>query len=132
MPALVIGGSLANAPAGRPALAIDVFQTGAAVSPRDRTVKHFLSFNQTDDECRVQDILTALAWLHRKYPGPIELIGVGTAAGVWTQFAAAVAPIPLQLHNDIHDFHGNDEDFLKYFNVPGIQTAGGLAATQLK
>ncbi|HVW84517.1 MAG TPA: hypothetical protein VHB50_07540 [Bryobacteraceae bacterium] len=128
MPALVIGGSLSDAPAGRPALAIDVFQTGKAVAPRDRSAKHFLSFNLTDDACRAQDILTALAWLHRKYPGPIELIGVGTAPSVWNEFAAAIAPVPVKLQGDRTAFHGTDEDYLKYFNVPGIRTAGGIEA----
>ena len=122
VPALIVGGNLSDAPAGRPALAIEVFQT------RDHSGKHFESFNQSDDQLRVQDILTALAWLHKKYPGAIELIGIGTAAGVQAEFAAAVAPIPVKLRMDKTAFTGADEDFLKYFNVPGIQTAGGLAA----
>jgi dienelactone hydrolase len=62
-PALVVGGTKSNAPAGRPVMAIQVFGT------RDQSGKHFLTFNRTDDQCRVQDILTALAWLSRKYPG---------------------------------------------------------------
>jgi dienelactone hydrolase len=121
MPALIVGGTPKDAPAGRPALRIEVFKT------RDHSAKHFESFNKSDDQLRVQDILTALAWLHGKYPGPVELIGVGTAAGVWCEFAAAVAPVPVRLHIDIGAFTGTDEDFLRYFNVPGIQLAGGLA-----
>jgi hypothetical protein len=122
-PALVVGGALKDAPAGRPALAVEVFGT------RDRSGKHFDAFNRSDDQLRVQDILTALAWLSRKYPGAtVELIGVGTAAAVWIEFAAAVAPVPVRLRGDRSAFHGTDEDFLKYFNVPGIQLAGGLAA----
>jgi hypothetical protein len=121
MPALIVGGTPKDAPAGRPALLIEVFKT------RDHSAKHFESFNKSDDQLRVQDILTALAWLHGKYPGPVELIGVGTAAGVWCEFAAAVAPVPVRLHIDIGAFTGTDEDFLRYFNVPGIQLAGGLA-----
>jgi hypothetical protein len=126
----VIGGSLSDVPAGRPALAIDVFQTGKAVAARARDVKHFLAFNQSDDACRVQDILTALVWLHKKYPGTVEIVGIGTAAGVWTEFAAAIAPLAVKLRNDIRAFHGTDSEFLQYFNVPGIQTAGGLAAAE--
>jgi hypothetical protein len=121
-PALIVGGTLNDAPTGRPALVIEVFKT------RDHSAKHFESFNQSDDQLRVQDILTALAWLHKRYPGPIELIGIGTPASVQAEFAAAVAPIPLKLQIDHAAFNGTDEDFLKYFNVPGIQTAGGLAA----
>ena len=49
--------------AGRAVLFIDAFQTGSAVASRDRSVKMFLTFNKSDDANRVQDILTALAWL---------------------------------------------------------------------
>ncbi len=122
IPALIVGGTVNDAPGGRPALVIEVFKT------RDHSAKHFESLNQSDDQLRVQDILTALAWLHNKYPGPIELIGIGTAASIQAEFAAAVAPIPLKLHIDRSAFTGTDEDFLKYFNVPGIQVAGGLTA----
>jgi dienelactone hydrolase len=124
MPALIVGGSLNDAPAGRPAIAL------GPIPERDHTVKHFLTFNKSDDALRVQYILTALAWLHKTYPGPIELIGIGTAAGVQAQFAAAVAPIPVKLRVDTSAFHGADADFLQYFNVPGIQTAGGYAAAR--
>jgi hypothetical protein len=109
---------------GRPVLAL-----GAAI-PRDHNTKYFLTFNKSDDAQRVQDVLTALAWLHKKYPGQIDLIAIGTEAGLWTEFAAAVAPIPVKLRNDISAFHGSDAEFLRYFNVPGIQTAGGLAAAE--
>jgi dienelactone hydrolase len=122
IPALVIGGLATDVPPGRPVMTIEPFNT------RDHSGKHFDAFNRTDDQLRVQDILTALAWLHNKYPGQqIELIGVGTAASVWTQFAVAVAPIPVTLRADHTAFKGTDEDYLKYFNVPGIQLAGGLA-----
>jgi dienelactone hydrolase len=122
VPVVVVGGSMKDAPAGRPAIAV------GAIPARDETVKHFLTFNKSDDAVRVQQVLTALAWIHAKYPGPVEVVGVGTAAGVVAKFAAAVAPIPVKLTIDISAFHGTDEDFLQYFNVPGIQTAGGLAA----
>jgi hypothetical protein len=54
------------------------------------------------------------------------LIGVGLQAGLQVKAAAAVAPIPVTVHNDIGAFHGTDDEYLKYFNVPGIQMAGGL------
>ena len=113
--------------AKRPVLLIDAFQTGSAVAPRDRSYAIFLGFNQSDDACRVQDILTALAFVHQKFSGPIDLVGLGKA-GVWSEFAAAVAPIPVKLHVDAGWFHGSDDEFLKDFNVPGIQRAGGLGA----
>ncbi|MCU1261536.1 MAG: hypothetical protein JWO80_4421 [Bryobacterales bacterium] len=126
-PVLIVGGGgVRLSTGGRPTLRISGFQPSPA---RNREAKHFLTFNQSDDACRVQDILTALAWLHNKYPGKIELVGVGPAA-VWAEFAAAVSPIPVKLSAELGAFRGTDEDFLKQFNVPGIQRAGGLPAAE--
>jgi hypothetical protein len=110
--------------AGRAVLLIDAFQTGSAVAPRDRAAKMFLTFNRSDDANRVQDILTALAWL--KQP-KTQLVGVGKAA-IWCEFAAAIAPVAVDLQADLSGFHGTDEEFAKDFFVPGIQRAGGLQA----
>jgi hypothetical protein len=115
--------------AGRPVLLIDAFQTGTAVAPRDRAVRNFVTFNATDDQCRVQDILTALAYLHGSHPETIELIGV-KKAGIWAQFAAAVAPVAVKLRREGTVFQGSDGDFLRDFAVPGIQRAGGLRAAE--
>ncbi len=112
--------------AKRPVLLIDAFQTGTAVAPRDRSSRIFLGFNQSDDACRAQDILTALAFVHQKYSGPVELVGIGKA-GAWAQFATAVAPIQVRLRIDALVL-GSDDDYLKVFNVPGIRRAGGLEA----
>ncbi|MGB9606327.1 MAG: acetylxylan esterase, partial [Bryobacteraceae bacterium] len=111
--------------ARRPVLMIDVFQTGAAVAPRDRSHRHFLCFNQSDDANRLQDILTALRWLSEKRPGPVELIGLGKAR-VWCLFAAALAPVEVRLGSGPGEFGGSDEEFIEQFFVPGIQRAGGL------
>jgi len=123
-PVLLVGVSLADAPAGRPTLLL------MPPPPRDRGTKQFLTFNKSDDAMRVQDILNGLAWLHQNHPGTIDLIGIGIQGSVAAEFAAVLAPIPLKLHADLAAFHGTDADFLKYFNVPGIQTAGGLAAAE--
>jgi dienelactone hydrolase len=116
--------------AGRPVLLIDAFQTGSAIALRDQSSRIFLGFNQANDACRVQDILTALAFLRQKYgASPIDVFGLGRA-GVWAHFAAAAAPVPVKLHIDRALFHGTDDDFLKDLNIPGIQRAGGLAAAE--
>jgi len=109
---------------GRSILLIDAFQTGSAVAPRNRDVKMFLTFNKSDDAERVQDILTALAWL--KQPQK-ELVGLGKAA-IWCTFAAVVANEPVALRADLGSFTGTDEQFVKDFFVPDIQRAGGLKA----
>jgi hypothetical protein len=114
--------------AGNSVLLIDTFQTGAARARRDNSQRHHLTFNKADDANRVQDILTALAFLNRS---DVELVGLGKA-GIWCQFAAAVAKTPVKLKAQLGDFRGEDQDFIGRFFVPGIQRAGGLrAATML-
>jgi dienelactone hydrolase len=111
---------------GRAVLLIDAFQTGSAVAPRNRSVKMFLTFNKTDDANRVQDILTALAWLNTPRA---SLIGLGKAA-VWCTFAAAIARQPVDLRASLGSFTGSDQDYIDAFFVPGIQRAGGLQAAR--
>ena len=115
--------------AKRPVLMIDAFQTGSAVAPRDRSHRYFLTFNRSDDAHRVQDILTALKFLSAQQAGRIQLVGLGRAA-LWALFAAAVAPIQIQLSADLSGFEGRDQDFIERFFVPGIQRAGGLEAAR--
>ncbi len=49
--------------AGHLVASIDAFNTGRARAPRDTSDRFFTTYNRTDDANRVQDILTALAWL---------------------------------------------------------------------
>jgi dienelactone hydrolase len=112
---------------GRPIYAIDAFQTGAAVAPRDRQAKMFLTFNRSDDANRVQDILTVLRWLDVP---DVELVAVGKAA-VWCQFAAALSRRKVILRADVSNFTGTDQEYVDGFFVPGIQRAGGLRVARL-
>lgn len=112
--------------AGRAVLLIDAFQTGSATAERDESHQYFLTFNRARGANRVQDILTALAFLRQAQPGTPELIGTGDAA-IWSLFAAALVPGELHLTADLEGFHGSDQEFLERFFVPGIQRAGGLA-----
>jgi hypothetical protein len=111
------------------ALVITVFQTGAAVAPRDRSAPHFLTFNRSDDANRVQDILTALAYLKQEGAKDLRVIGIGKAA-VWALFAAAAAPVPVKLETSGASLPVRDEDLIEHFFVPGIQRAGGVEAAQ--
>ena len=113
--------------AGRPVLLIDAFQTGSCVASRNRSVLHFLAFNVTDDAARVQDVLTALAYLRTRDSGPVELIGL-EGASVWALFADALAPSGVVFAPKLGKFAGTDEDFVSGFFVPGIQNAGGINA----
>jgi dienelactone hydrolase len=112
---------------GRPVLAIDAFQVARAVAPRNRSAHYFLTFNVSDDAARVQDVLTALAYLRSRTKGPIELIGLDKSS-VWALFAAALAPPDLIFSPNIAPFVGEDEQFIEDFFVPGIQKAGGINA----
>ena len=111
-------------------LMIDAFQTGSAVAPRDTSTRHFLTFNQTVDANRVQDILTALAFIKQTGARDVRLLGIEDAA-IWSLFAAAVAKTPVHLLSEPKDFNGRDDEFIKRFFVPGIQRAGGLRAALL-
>ncbi|MBL8212298.1 MAG: acetylxylan esterase [Bryobacterales bacterium] len=117
--------------AGHSVLAIDAFQTGTAVAPRNTNARHFLAFNRTEDAHRVQDILTALAFLKQSGAQTLNLTATGNAA-IWSRFAAALSPMPVTLNapTPAH-FTGTDEDFLKHFFIPGIQRAGGWPAALL-
>ncbi len=111
--------------AGRPVLMIDVFGSGAAKGTRDESDRYFLTYNRTVSQNRVQDILTALAYLKAGHSRAVELVGIGDAA-IWATFAAAVCRESIQLTADATTFTGTDDDFHHRFFVPGIQRAGGL------
>jgi len=113
--------------AGRPLLAIDAFRSTPEQQQDYRSRRYYLSYNQTEDAYRAQDIVTALAFLKQHEGGTVELACLGDA-GVGCLFAAAAASIDLDLLVDLNGFSGLDEDFANRFFVPGIQRAGGLQA----
>lgn len=111
----------------RNALLLTTFQTGRSKVRRESPKKHHLTFNRSDDANRVQDIVTAIRYLHAQSPTPIELQCTDTAA-IWCTFAAALSPIEVKLNAPLGAFRGTDQQYLDEFFVPGIQRAGGLAA----
>jgi dienelactone hydrolase len=115
--------------AGKSVLILTAFQTGDAVAPRDRSAQHFLTFNRSDDANRVQDILTALAYLKQEGAQNLRVVGIGKAA-IWGLYAAAVAPVPVMPEGNLNGFAGTDQNFIDQFFVPGIQRAGGLEAAR--
>lgn len=115
--------------AGRTVLSIDAFQTGPATAPRNRSQRYFHTFHRSDDANRVQDIVTAIAFLKAQGETGITVVGIGKAA-VWATFAAAVSAHPVKLQAPLGAFAGSDVDFTTSFFVPGIQRAGGLQAAQ--
>ncbi|MBY0503425.1 MAG: hypothetical protein K2X03_05940 [Bryobacteraceae bacterium] len=121
------GATEATRPA-EPALLLTTFQTGRSKARRESPKKYHLTFNRSDDANRVQDIVTAIRYLHAESPTPqIELRCTETAA-IWCTFAAAMSPVPVKLNAPLGAFRGTDQQYLDEFFVPGIQRAGGLSA----
>ncbi len=112
---------------GRPVLVLEPFASGPLRIHKQRWDDYFLSYNQTDAADRVQDILTAMAYLESQNHTVPTLVGL-KEAGVWCLFAAAAAPVEVEVMGDLNGFTGSDEDFRDRFFVPGIQRAGGLGA----
>ncbi len=114
---------------GGAVMSIDAFQTGHARAPRDSTKRYFTTFNQTDDAHRVQDILTALAWLRgRSGKMEVNLAGLGMA-GVWSCFARALAGDGVNLAADLAQFRADsDAEFAAKFFIPGLRRAGDFRA----
>ena len=112
----------------RPLLVIDAFQTGAAQEKRDRSHKHFLAFNKSDDAERVQDVLTALRWLTNTPKPPVVQIEAEGEAKLWALLAAAVAETKVRLEVQMSELPQSDEELAEKFFVPGLQRAGGVEA----
>jgi dienelactone hydrolase len=114
---------------GSRVLAVDLFQTGSAKAPRDKSNRAFTVFNQTDDANRIQDLLTALVYLRaRSSATAVNVVGL-EIAGVWTYFARALSAYPIHLAADLSQFRDDsDEEFLQRFFIPGIRKAGDFRA----
>ena len=119
-----------------PLLLIDAFQTGAAVAERDiagagrRAKLYYHVFNRSDDANRVQDILTAVAFL-RDHTGTetVNLVGMGRA-GLWVLLAAALSPEGLTVAADLDQFDASDDAaYVNGLFIPGLRRAGDLRAT---
>lgn len=111
--------------AGASLLYIDVFQTGAAIAPRDHSARFHLTFNLSDDANRVQDILTAVRFLEQQgYSRPQLIASAGAEA--WALAAAAMVPSHVRFSSESLVFSGDDAEAEQRLNVPGLQRAGGL------
>ncbi len=118
------GASMARS--GRPVLILDPFIASSERIRKEQSDDYFLSYHRTVYAERVQDVLTAAAYLKGQGGGKVELVGLDDA-GVWCVFAAAIAPSPIEVVADLNGFGGSDQDFRDRFFVPGIQRAGGLS-----
>ena len=112
---------------GRSVLAVDPYLTGEYGQAKQKTVgKYFTTYNRTPLVYRVQDILTALAYLKaRRSVGSVSLVGVGRA-GAWCLLAAPFAPKGTPVVADMHLLAGDDDPrWLGDLFTPCILKAGG-------
>jgi len=128
-PGKLLSGLLAG---GRSVLAIDAYLTGEYHSPEKETKQKadkgfFSTYNRTAVVQRVQDILTALAWMRgRKDVSTTSLIGLGKA-GAWCLLAAPLAPPDTAVAANLAQIAGDaDPRWLGDLFTPCILKAGGL------
>ena len=117
---------------GHKVLAIDPFMIGEAGPTfasgcRDRGVSHFSTYNQEDAACRVQDILTGLAYLEvRQDVGRRHLVGLA-AAGPWCLLARA---LDRGVGRTVVDFDrfaiDDDERWVEELFIPAIRSVGDV------
>jgi hypothetical protein len=116
---------------GRAVLAVDVFLTGEYHTPagwagRDQSIPFFTTYNRTDSAWRVQDVVTALAYLSTRAAGSeVALVGIADA-GLWCLLARALAPMLVPSAIDAAGFSGDDASYVERLYVPGLRAAGGL------
>jgi hypothetical protein len=111
-------------------LLLDVYQTGVARARVVRRPGDQLTYHRTDDEYRVQDILTGVAWLHERAPLSIRLHCNGRASA-WCLLAAAVAPLSVILDIEPLPVPSTDDELKRLVFVPGLQRAGGLRVAHM-
>ncbi|NLC56640.1 MAG: hypothetical protein GX774_07390 [Armatimonadetes bacterium] len=117
---------------GRAVLLLDAFLTGESRAPESRAkeigeIKFFTTYNRTDTDNRVQDILTALAYLRqRREVSRVQLVGTGVA-GLWGLLACALDTKVEAAALDLAGFDPEDDAcYLETLWVPGLRRAGDL------
>jgi dienelactone hydrolase len=119
--------------AGQSVLAPDLFLTGEHLLPegakteRDESSNQFATYNRTDTQERVHDVLTAIAFLRGQGVERINLVGAGDA-GVWALLAASAAERSLD-HVVAYDMESSSDETASGLRnlVPGLFKLGGLA-----
>ena len=128
-PGLLLGALLER---GMRVLTLDPFLTGefhgpGGASQRPLVGRHASTYNQSTAACRVQDILTGLAYLQNlEEVSACHLLGV-EGAGLWCLLARALAPQVGRTAVDLDRFAVDDDQaWLKACFAPGIRSAGDV------
>jgi hypothetical protein len=106
-------------------MSLDAFNTGSAKAQRDMSDQFFTTYNRTDDANRVQDILTALAYLKSKTGiREVNLVGL-ERAGLWCLLARALVPELSATVADADGFDSSDDaKYLEKLYIPHLRRAG--------
>lgn len=124
---------------GKAVLVVDAFLLGEHHSPFERRTRRKIgafhdTFNPTDTACRVQDLLTSIAFLRarRDLSSKVDLIGLGEG-GMWALLASALDEEVGATVVDANGFDfGRDEAWVSTYYVPCIRGIGDvLCATAL-
>ena len=119
---------------GKAVLAIDTFLTGEHHGPAGKTERYregnFMdTFQPTDTGYRIQDVLTALGWLHsrRDLTDRINVLGLGDG-GLWAMFAAALDTRSAgSVVLDLNQFPVEDDAaWVERFYIPCIRGIGDV------
>ncbi len=118
---------------GKAVLCIDAFLTGEHNGPEKPTERfrkgNFMdTFQPTDTGCRVQDVLTALAFLRarRDMSGNVNLLGLQDG-GLWCLFASAIdGQVPVTAADMNHFALDDDAAWVKTCYVPCIRAIGDV------
>ncbi len=114
-------------------LAIDAFQCGKARDPQRRMQgTAFTTYNRTDEMERIQDVLTALAWLDAAWkPQRLLLAGTGDA-GLWCLLARPFFHRSVAVAADLNGFdRDRDESYLERLRIPLLRRAGDFQTSVL-
>jgi len=88
--------------------------------------RFFTTYNRTNVQLHVQDILTALVYLRgQRGVGQVNLVGVGDG-GLWCLLARPFAPFVAKTVCDAAQFNMTDDAFAKRLFVPSLRRAGDL------
>ena len=107
-------------------LSADTYQTGGArTSAYKAEAEYFPCYNRTEAMQRVQDILTALAWLEAAWkPGKISVVGRGVA-GLWCLLGRPFFKKDYAVAADAAAFDASkNESYLERLYVPLLRSAG--------
>jgi len=129
-PGLLVKGLIEQ---GKAVLCMDAFLLGEHNAPDKRAErleagKFMDTFQPTDTDCRIQDILTALAFLRarRDMTGRVNLIGL-EEAGLWCLFASAIDNQVAVTVADLNAFPvDNDDAWIKDYYIPCIRSIGDV------